>query len=98
MRAPAITSMSLDRSPASYAKGEQMTLTVVYVKGSSDASHTATYTATDNATGATGTLMIQFTVADETANPVTHKVTDDRGVTWDLVSDDGATAVFTAIA
>lgn len=86
MRPSAITSMSLDRSPARYAKGEQMTLTVVYVKGSSDASHTATYTATDDATG----TVIQFAVADETANPVTHKVTDDRGVTWELASDDGA--------
>lgn len=96
MKAPVVISMAFDK--ASYVKGDKMTLTVVYTPGMSDATQSATYTATDNATGLSGTLTISFAVADGQSNTTVGTVTDTGNRTWAKVFDDYHTAVFTATA
>jgi hypothetical protein len=98
MTPPTVTSMTFDRSPANYTKGDLMRLTVSYLPGTSDTSDAATYTATDNATGLSGTLSIIFNVANSQPDATTGKVTDTGNRTWTPVSDNGQVAVWTAVA
>lgn len=86
---PPTVSASLDKPR--YAKGDRVTLTVVYGDADS-ATNPLTVTATD-ASGGTGTAVIQLVVAD----PVTLTVADPKRA-WTLVSDTGSIAVFSSTA
>jgi hypothetical protein len=71
--------------------GEQVTLTVRYT---ADAPVTAGNVTTDLVDGAGN-----VTASAQAPVPVSAvRVTDDTGRTWALESDDGTTAVFTAVA
>lgn len=96
MKAPVVTSMTLDKP--SYSKGDPVKLTIVYVPGTSDSSTATTYTATDQTTGLTGTLTITWAVNDGHNDPTTGKVTDTAGRSYSLLSDDGHTAVWQTVA
>ncbi len=90
MSAPVITGITFDKP--SYRPGEIITASVAYGAGTSG--HSFTGTATDTVTGETGTLTVTFATTD----PVKVSVSDDGGRTWVQRSDDGAVAVFTAVA
>lgn len=96
MTAPVVISMATDKP--SYVKGDTVRVTVRYTPGTSDATTTTTYTATDTGTGQLGTLTITWAVANGNTDPTVGKMTDDKGRTYSLVSDDGSTAVWQTIA
>lgn len=94
MSAPVITSITFDQS--SYLPGQTITATVNYTPGTEPVTQTFTGTATDSATGQTGTLSVSFQVVKNDATAVT--VADSGNRTWTKASDTGTVAKFTAVA
>jgi hypothetical protein len=84
-------SASLNKS--SFAPGEQMTLTVSYGDVDND-SLAVTIVVTDSAGNSSAPVVVTANIAD----PVTVSVTDDGGRTWTKQSDNGAVAVYRAVA
>jgi hypothetical protein len=85
-----VVSASLNK--AAYAVGEEIVLTVNY----SDADTrtvTVTVSVDDSEAGSPITQALTFKV-----DPLTVEVTDSEGRTWTKESDNGATAVFKAVA
>lgn len=77
----------------SFAPGEQMVLTVSY----GDADNTGvkvTIVVTDAAGNSSDPVVVTANIAD----PVTVEVTDDSGRSWTKQSDNGAVAVYKAVA
>ena len=90
MANPTVTA-SLNKT--SFAPGEQMILTVAY----GDADNTAlqvTVVVTDSAGNASDPVVVTANIAD----PVTLEVADDGNRAWTKQSDNGAVAVFRAVA
>lgn len=94
MSAPAITSITFDKT--SYNPGDTITATVNYGSGTSGQTQQLTGTATDAATGQTGTLTVNFTVNESDSTSVSVK--DTGGRVWTKVSDAAGVAKFTATA
>ena len=94
MKAPQITSITLDQQE--YSPGQLITATVHYEAGTSPDTQILTGTATDDITGQTGTIQVTFSV--EKPDPATVTITDSGSRVWGKISDDGFTAIFTAIA
>lgn len=89
MSAPSV-SVALDK--AAYAPGDLVTLTVSY--SDADSAGTVVTVLVTDSNGETGAATTSIQVVD----PLTVQVSDSGARTWALVSDDGATAVFTATA
>ncbi|TDC39650.1 hypothetical protein E1211_03610 [Micromonospora sp. 15K316] len=89
MAAPT-ASASLNAS--TYSPGDQMNLTVTY--GDAD---TRPLTLTIVVTDAAGNSSAPIRVA-AVIDPLTVTVTDDSGRTWTRLSDNGAVAVYRAVA
>lgn len=87
-------SATLDK--ASYAPGEQMTLTVQYADADNwTRVDTIVITGTDqNGNAAVATIETTVTSEDE----VLLTIEDTSGRTWSKFSDDGSTAVYTSTA
>lgn len=94
MTAPSITSITFDK--AQYLPGQPVNATVTYVPGTSGQEQTFNGTATDSATGQTGSLSVQFTLVVNDTTTVT--VSDSGNRAWTKISDTGTVAVFQAIA
>lgn len=95
----AISSMTFDKS--AYNAGDTVTLTVAYtadVPGVSNATATATATVTDASGNVTAAQPADFTVSSQVPAGDVVAVADTGSHAWTKVSDDGATAVFTATA
>lgn len=92
--APVIASATFDQP--SYITGETITLTVDYTPGESVVAQTVNITGTDTVTGLPGS--ISGTINLMTADPTTWAVTDSKGRTYALKSDNGSVAVFTTVA
>lgn len=90
MANPTVTA-SLNKS--SFAPGEQMILTVSYGDVDNKALQ-VTVVVTDSAGNASDPVVVTANIAD----PVTLAVTDDGSRTWTKQSDNGAVAVFRAVA
>lgn len=90
MAAPTV-SASLNKS--SFTPGETMTLTVTYADPDSSGG-TVTVVVTDEAGHASAPATVPYTIADT----VTVDVADSGSHTFQKVSDDGRTAVFSAVA
>ena len=75
-----------------YLVGQVMTLTATY-SDPDTRQGTVTLTATDSA-GNAATVTLPYQVSD----PVTLVLSDSEGRSFSKVSDDGSTAVFTAVA
>jgi hypothetical protein len=78
---------------ANFAPGEQMILTVSYA----DADNTGvkvTIVVTDSSGNASEPVVVTANIAD----PVTLEVRDDSNRVWSKQSDNGAVAVFRAVA
>ncbi|MEV4713198.1 hypothetical protein [Micromonospora sp. NPDC049374] len=79
-------------NPTTYSPGEQMLLTVNY----GDADHqrlTVTVTVADAQGNRSAPVSVTAVI-----DPLTVTVADDSGRTWSRVSDNGAVAVFRAVA
>lgn len=77
----------------SYAPGEQMLLTVQY-RDLDNRPLTVTVVVTDSAGNSSNPAIVSANIAD----PVSVTVTDSESRTWTKQSDDGAVAVFRAVA
>jgi hypothetical protein len=89
MAAPTVTA-ALNAS--AYAPGDQMLLTVTY----SDADTkplTVTIVVTDSQGNSSAPVKVAAVI-----DPLTLTVTDDSGRTWARLSDNGAVAVYRAVA
>jgi hypothetical protein len=86
--APVVSSITVTQN------GNTLTATVDYVPGSSATSQTFTGTATDSATGLTGSMQVTFAVTK--TDTTTVGVSDSGSRQWTPVSDTGTVAVFTA--
>ena len=89
MTAPTI-SASLDK--ASYAKGDNVTLTVTYADADQE-TLSITVTVTDASGNTTGSVPVTAVV-----DPLTLEVDDPSGRVWTKVSDNGSVAVFKTTA
>lgn len=104
MAAPAISSIATDKS--SYNTGDTIIVTITYAAGTSlqpgtTKTVTISGTATDQTTGESDSMSGSVTLVSpgtETSDPTTVAVTDSDGRSYTKQSDDGATAVFTAVA
>ena len=95
-----INSMTFDQS--AYAAGATITLTVAYTPDTTPVTTPTTFTATTVITDASGAQVATSSgdfVVDEVTVPGDVLATTDTGSrTWAKITDDGATAVFTATA
>ena len=94
-----ITSLTFDE--AAYNTGDTISLTVAYVADTPSVvptEFTATTTITDAGGNETATSSAPFTVNVAQAAGDVVATTDTGGRAWTEVSDDGSTAVFTAVA
>lgn len=78
---------------ASYAPGEQMLLTVQYGDIDNEAL-TVTVVVSDSQGNASSPVVVNANIVD----PVTVSVTDSDNRTWTKQSDNGAVAVYKAVA
>jgi hypothetical protein len=85
--------VSASLNKATYAPGEQMTLTVSYGDTDND-EVTVTIVVADSAGNSSEPVVIVANVND----PVTVSVSDDGGRAWVKQSDNGAVAVYRAVA
>lgn len=84
-------SAALNKS--SFAPGETMTLTVSYGDADNDTLQ-VTVVVTDSQGHTSSPVVVNANIND----PVTVSVTDDGGRTWTKQSDNGAVAVYQAVA
>lgn len=85
--------VSASLNKASFAPSEQMILTVSYGDTDNNALN-VTVVVTDSAGNSSSPVVVTANIAD----PVTVSVTDDSGRTWTKQSDNGAVAVYRAVA
>lgn len=85
--------VSASLNKTSFAPGEQMILTVSYADADND-SLQVTIVVTDASGNASEPVVVTANIAD----PVTLEVTDDSNRTWTKQSDNGAVAVYRAVA
>lgn len=85
--------VSSSLNKAAFAPGEQMLLTVQYADSDNKAL-TVTVVVTDSTGNSSGPVVVNANIND----PVTVAVTDDGGRTWTKQSDNGAVAVYRAVA
>lgn len=91
---PVIKTITFDQN--SYTPGETITATVAYTPGVSTQTQNFTGTAVDSTTGQEGQLSVTFTA--DVNDTTTVSVSDTGNRTWTKASDNGSSAVFTAIA
>lgn len=89
MAAPTVTA-ALDAT--TYEPGQQMTLTATY--GDADTQPMSVTVVVTDARGSSSAPVRVTAVID----PLTLTVADDSGRAWTRVSDDGAVAVYRAVA
>lgn len=89
----ALPTVSASLNKSSFAPGEQMILTVSYGDADND-EVTVSIVVTDSTGNSSDPVVVVANIAD----PVTVSVTDDGGRTWTKQSDNGAVAVYRAVA